>query len=72
MLSSLLIRLGNATEAARLTGYSHRSIYNYQKVLAEEDILDLKYINKTLYRNKNSIPEEAEYEIIELTLNNPY
>ncbi|MCF9078101.1 ISNCY family transposase [Vibrio parahaemolyticus] len=65
-------RLGNATEAARITGCSRRSIYNYQKVLAEEGILGLKRINKPLHRSKNSIPEETEHKIIELTLNNPY
>lgn len=65
-------RLGNATEAARITVCSSRSIYNYQKLLAEEGILGLKRINKPLYRSKNRIPEDTEHKIIELTLNNPY
>lgn len=60
-------RLGYATEAARTTGCSRRSIYNYQKVLAEEGILGLKRINKPLHLSKNSIPEETEHKIFELT-----
>ncbi|EPA0985845.1 helix-turn-helix domain-containing protein, partial [Vibrio parahaemolyticus] len=38
----------------------------------EEGALGLKRINKPLHRSKNSIPEETEHKIIELTLNNPY
>lgn len=70
----LEIRCGRAGQNIRecLEGCSRQSIYTYQNIFEEEGVIGLKRINKPLKRSKNSIPQETEDKIMEVTLDNSY
>jgi len=65
-------KLGNISEAARLSGCSRETIYRNRRLLQEEGPLALKRIHKPEYRHTNRIDEDTEAKVIALTLEKPY
>lgn len=64
-------RLGNVSEASRLSGVSRGSIYRYKKLLKGKSVSEFKK-DRDGRRHKNRIPRRIENRIISFSLQNPH
>ncbi|KIA76030.1 Uncharacterized protein YlbG [Parachlamydia acanthamoebae] len=65
-------KLGNVTEAARISGCSRETIYKNKRLLKEKGPLALKRTYRPDLYHKNRTPKNIEKIIIGFSLKNPY
>ncbi|NPD10346.1 helix-turn-helix domain-containing protein, partial [Vibrio ostreicida] len=69
---ALADKLGNVTEASRLTGVSRDTIYRHRRLLKEGGIDALRRQETPNLRHKNRPDAELESLVIEFSLQNPH
>uniref|UniRef100_UPI00248D7813 helix-turn-helix domain-containing protein n=1 Tax=Parendozoicomonas sp. Alg238-R29 TaxID=2993446 RepID=UPI00248D7813 len=65
-------RLGNVSEAARLSGCSRETIYKNRKLLKEHGPKALKRQFRPDKHHKNRVPESTETLVLSFSLDNPH
>ncbi len=69
---ALTEKLGNVSEASRLSGVSRETIYQYRRLINEGGIQALKRRENPDLRHKNRSSESLERLVIDFSLRNPH
>ncbi|WP_080717889.1 ISNCY family transposase, partial [Xenorhabdus bovienii] len=69
---ALAEKLGNVSEAARLSGCSRETLYKNRRLLKEKGPLALKRTLNPDHHHKNRTPKEREETVIAFSLENPH
>lgn len=64
-------KLGNVSEAARISGCSRETVYKNRRLLKEEGSLALKRTFRSDVRHKNRAAKTIEETVISFSLENP-
>ena len=69
---ALADKLGNVSEASRLSGVSRNTIYRHRRLIKEGGIDALRQQETPDLRHKNRSEEELEKVVIDFSLKNPH
>jgi transposase len=69
---ALADKLGNVSEASRLSGVSRDTIYRHRRLIKEGGIDALRHQETSNHRHLNRTEEEIEKLVIEFSLQNPH
>lgn len=69
---TLADKLGNVSEASRISGISRDTIYRHRRLLKEKGKQALKSQKKQNHRHKNRAGHEIETLVVEFSLQNPH
>jgi len=69
---ALADKLGNISEASRISGVSRDTIYRHRRLVKEQGKQALKRQVNLAHRHKNRTSEELEKQVIDFSLQNPH